>query len=76
MIVVAVDWDTTLRELRARESAIRRYRAGAAFLRATASSIEAGCDERPCAEASLYRRLAARAAAAAWLEEHNPVTPA
>lgn len=69
---MAVDWPSTLRDLRAREAAIRSYRAGAAVLRLTAASIESACDDRPCVEAAEFRRIARHAEAAAWLEEHNP----
>lgn len=64
--------DQLLRDLKARDAAIATYRAGAAAIRAVARDVEAGCDDRPCAEAGDLRRLAAHADAAAWLEEHNP----
>jgi hypothetical protein len=63
---------TALRDMGARDAAIRRYREGAAFLRSSAQAIEAGCTDRPCADASLYRRLARVADTAAWLEAHDP----
>lgn len=63
------------RDREARAAAIEQYRLGAAFLRTTAESIEAGCSDRPCPDAARYRRMAARADAAAWLEQHDPIAP-
>lgn len=75
MIVVTVDWPSSLRDMWARDAAIRSYREGAAELRLTAEMLEAACTDRPCVEASAFRRLAGHAEAAAWLEEHNPTPP-
>lgn len=56
----------------ARVEAVRQYRAGAARLASLADQLQAACDERPCPQARERLALAAVAADAAWLEEHDP----
>lgn len=75
--MVVIDWSSTLANLAAQRAAIRQYRAAAAFHRALAEELAAGCDGQgncaggPCAEAYEHRRTARRCEAQAWLEEHS-----